>query len=127
MPFEPEEVPSTALPYFEDSTTETDVWVPYYSHGCTFGPELFSSIMMNMVHNPNINSTWLFRADILYDDGNMDEVTTSNRVPDTVQPVIRSIPHIPLKRSLVRRLIPRSERRDSPLNQTCTFHVMNES
>lgn len=130
MPFEPEGVPSTALPYFEDSTTETDVWVPYYSHGCTFGPELFSSIMMNMVHNPNLNSTWLFRADILYDDGNMDEATTtniSNGVPDTIEPVIRSIPCIPLKRTLVRQLIPRSERRDKPLNQTCTFHVMNES
>ncbi|KHO00974.1 tRNA (uracil-O(2)-)-methyltransferase [Metarhizium album ARSEF 1941] len=129
MPFKPDEMTPASLPYFEDSTTETDVWVPYYSHACTFGPDLFSSIMMNMVHNPNINSTWLFRADILFDDGNLDELTpanSSNDASDLVQPVVRQIPHIPLKRTLVRRLIPRSERRDKPLNQTCTFHTVNE-
>ncbi|TWU74655.1 tRNA(Ser) Um(44) 2'-O-methyltransferase [Metarhizium rileyi] len=88
--------------------------------------------MLNTIHNPNINSTWLFRADILYDDGDADKIRGTNDpndacVPEADQPIIREIPSLPLKRTLVRRLIPRSERRDNPLNQTCTFHAKNDS
>lgn len=128
MPFEPKEVPRTSLPFFEDSTAKPDVWVPYYSHGCTFGPDQFSSIMMNVIRNPNINSSWLFRADIVYDDTSEDSIATGLlNVPQPDQPIIRHVPNIPLQRALVRKLIPRSEKRDKPLNQTCTFHFSNES
>lgn len=127
MPFEPKEIPPGALPYFEDSTTVTDAWIPYYSHGCTFDPEIFSSIMMNMIRNPNLNTSWLFRADILYDNGSNDEgADATEQLHGTSQPRLRDIPTIPRQRALVRKLIPRSEKRDKPLDQTCTFHVANE-
>ncbi|KAK2589999.1 tRNA(Ser) Um(44) 2'-O-methyltransferase [Conoideocrella luteorostrata] len=151
MPFSPDQIPSSAAPYFEDVSSEHHAWLPCFSHGCTFNPELFCSIMMNMVRNPNLNSSWLFRADILYDDeaddeadndddddndddndgGNNQATTTTaidtRKLPEYDRPVLREIPKIPRQRTLVRRLIPRSEKRDKPMNQTCTFHRAQQS
>ena len=122
MPFEPEELPPSTPPLFED--TAGDAWLPLYRHGCTFGPDLFVEKMMNMVRNPNLNSSWLFRADILYDD---DEEPCCDGEAETApasaaQPVPRDVEGIPRRRTLVRKLIPRNDRRDQPMDQTCTFH-----
>ncbi|KAL3954939.1 hypothetical protein ACCO45_010502 [Purpureocillium lilacinum] len=95
MLFEPEELPPSTPPLFED--TAGDAWVPLYRHGCTFGPDLFVEKMMNMVRNPNLNSSWLFRADILYDD---DEEPCCDGEAETApasaaQPVPRDVKGIP--------------------------------
>ncbi|PHH90166.1 hypothetical protein CDD83_4359 [Cordyceps sp. RAO-2017] len=72
MHYEPEELPPDAPAALDDVTGDDDGgpanWRPLYRHGCTFGPDLFVDKMMNLVRNPNLNSNWLFRADILYDD-----------------------------------------------------------
>lgn len=134
MPFEPHELPASTPPFFQDVTSDhddDDVWVPFLSHGCTFNPEVFSSIMMNMIHNPNLNSTWLYRADILYDDEPQeDSADDSLPVPvisENDQPIRRNIANMKTQRTLVRKLIPRSEKRDMALNQTCTFHRAQDS
>lgn len=119
MPFEPEELPLATPPFFEDAAG--DVWVPLYRHGCTFGPDMFVDKMMNMVRNPNLNSSWLFRADIIYDDGQEAE-TCVGPSTSAARPVPRDVTGMPRQRTLVRKLIPRNERRDQPLDQTCTFH-----
>lgn len=130
MPFTPEALPTDALPFFDDAVSE-NVWVPLYQHDCAFGPQMFTDTMMNLILNPNLNSTWLFRADVLYDDGskepghpNNDEASTT--VKDT-KPIVHTLPKLPARRTIVRKLIPRNERRDQPLNQTCSFHSAQES
>ncbi|PFH59463.1 hypothetical protein XA68_12295 [Ophiocordyceps unilateralis] len=134
-PFKPDELPAGTPPGFDDETSSR-VWVPLYSHDCTFGPDLFVDKMMNLVRNPNLNSSWLFRADILYDrEGDQDEsnqggsdqdgcndANASDIANTHVRPLPRRIRAMPRQRSLVRRLIPRNRRRDAPLDQTCTFH-----
>lgn len=119
MPFEPFELPPGSPPCFQDLTPDAHdaCWVPQCRHACTFGPHLFVDRMMNLIRNPNINSTWLFRADILYDDG--DGVASP---PPSCAALARDIKDLPRQRTLVRKLIPRSERRDRALEQTCTFH-----
>lgn len=110
------------------------------------------SKMMNVIKNPNLNTSWLFRADILYDDsvqaqigptksniqigpadGNTQIGSDSNTQfgpaddtqigpADDTQPRVREIVNISRQRILVRTLVPRNALRDAPMNQTCTFH-----
>lgn len=130
MPFEPHEIPPSTSPYFQDVTSVDDVWVPIFSHGCSFNPEAFSRVMMNMIRNPNLNSTWLYRADILYDDAAESENSVDNTscsLPDDEKPIHRDISNMTRQRTLVRKLIPRSEKRDKPLNQTCAYHHAHDS
>lgn len=115
MPFEPDELPPQT-PSFQDSMG--DVWLPLYRHACSFAPDLFLDSMTNMVRNPNLNSSWLFRADILYDD----ELEPPSVESPAVCHLLRDVRHMQRHRTLVRRLIPRNRRRDAPLDQTCTFH-----
>ncbi|KAJ6444012.1 tRNA (uracil-O(2)-)-methyltransferase [Purpureocillium lavendulum] len=129
MRFEPEELPPSTPPLFDDTDTDTDTdaaghgWVPLYRHGCTFGPDIFVEKMMNMVRNPNLNSSWLFRADILYDDDD-DAAADDGATPSSgrTQPIPRDVKGMLRRRTLVRKLIPRNDRRDQPMEQTCTFH-----
>lgn len=182
MKFQPRELPLGSPPFFEDEANRT--WVPLYSHACSFGPDIFVDKMMNLIKNPNLNSSWLFRADILYDEakttGDTNTLSSSSSATDAdnltgnaaassntkpapvdagvgavadadanahaspdataeveapkhhetqlpsradseVRPITVQIRGMTLERTLVRRLIPRNERRDKPLEQTCAF------
>ncbi|KAG5994376.1 hypothetical protein E4U54_003121 [Claviceps lovelessii] len=135
MPFEPQQHPPSTLPFFQqvNPDNDKDVWVPFYSHGCTFNPEAFSRIMVNMIHNPNLNSTWLYRADILYDDAaesRGQDYSVGSQVDslsENDKPICRDIANMTRHRTLVRKLIPRSEKRDRPLNQTCAYHHAHDA
>src|ERR1700732_2103492 len=85
-------------------------WRPALAQQCDFQPAVFCSVMMNLIKNPNINSTHLFRADILYDSlGELDKqvcyvsapADTANALPRAV-----SIAGFSCRRTLVRLLIP---------------------
>ena len=117
MVFSPDEIARGSPPSFEDLSG--DVWVQMYRHDCSFGPDIFFDKMMNLIKNPNINSSWLFRADIIYDDQESAQVGHGD---DDTRPRVREIRDIVRQRILVRTLIPRNTRRDAPLHQTCTFH-----
>ncbi|RDA96290.1 hypothetical protein CP533_1643 [Ophiocordyceps camponoti-saundersi (nom. inval.)] len=121
--FQPDELPAGSSPGFEDETSSRG-WVPLYRHGCSFGRDIFVDKMMNLIRNPNLNSSWLFRADILYDDDEDDEDKCLRKtgLSALVRHIPRSIREMETQRTLVRTLIPRNQRRDKPLNQTCTFH-----
>ncbi|KAL6893392.1 hypothetical protein GGI43DRAFT_183809 [Trichoderma evansii] len=159
MVFQPQEIPLGSPPLVEEEDTANGVWVPIYSHACTFGPGVFEDKMMDLIKNPNLNSSWLFRADILYDEkkqARSSTITSSSdcgsatttvsaitnnsnssvgadadnqdsggvsRQPPVVSPIAVSIRGMALIRTLVRRLIPRNERRDKPLEQTCAFYA----
>ncbi|KAI3398607.1 hypothetical protein diail_8955 [Diaporthe ilicicola] len=94
-------------------------WTPLFKHEIRFEPAVFDQVMVNLIANPNINSTWLFRADIL-----MDQVTGSevSEVSFDNQPPVPSFLGLEERRRLVRRMIPRNELRDRPLEQTCVFY-----
>lgn len=117
MVFAPEKPPQGSGPAFHDATG--DVWEEIYRHACTFDPEVFMNKMLNIIKNPKLNTTWLFRADILYDDHVQLQI---GQADGKTQPRVREVMNISRQRVLVRTLVPSNSRRDMPMNQTCTFH-----
>ncbi|KAI5464320.1 hypothetical protein BGZ63DRAFT_150225 [Mariannaea sp. PMI_226] len=117
--FEPEELsPGFPAPFAD---LDGSRWKPMNRHACSFAPHHFETIMMNLIKNPNLNSKWLFRADIIYDDKQSDSDSPSK--DQDHRPLTRSIHGFTCSRTVVRRLIPRNTLRDAPLNQTCSFHT----
>ncbi|KAJ8123937.1 hypothetical protein ONZ43_g226 [Nemania bipapillata] len=80
--------------------------------------------MNNLILNPNINSSWLFRADILMEQ-DFSQVPNQDINADATdpKPIIIQFESFQLDKLLIRRLIPRNPLRDPPLDQTClTYH-----
>jgi tRNASer (uridine44-2'-O)-methyltransferase len=114
MKSEPKEFAQGAASLVQDAPGAS--WTPLYWCNCTFGPDIFSKVMTNFIHNPNLNSSWLFRADILVDQ---DPAQTFSLESTSNTPEIVHFRDFTLDRVLVRRLIPRNTLRDKPLDQTC--------
>ncbi|KAL2759012.1 hypothetical protein ACRALDRAFT_1028690 [Sodiomyces alcalophilus JCM 7366] len=132
MPFSPTAFGPDAEPLIHDVSGSK--WVPFLEHECSFNPDIFDQVMMNLVRNPNLNTPWLFRADILYDSR-----SEAVEVEATVEPSgdghgthhdeshTAAVPRVAefrdfeMERTLVRRMMPRNTRRDAPLDQTCIF------
>lgn len=96
-------------------------WTPLFKEECNFGPEIFGQVMLNLIKNPNHNSSWLFRADILLDRAGSE--VSECVVSDLDCPLqIPQFDGLDMTRLLVRRMIPRNELRDKPLEQTCVFY-----
>lgn len=120
----------------EDWATSPDL----VQSGLAFAPDVMHSLTNFLLGNPNINSSFLFRADILFDSAGIlktpaekERLFTSPRcespavapaVPEEkVEPApAPEIPRFELKRTVVRRLIPRNTNLDRPLEQTCHFY-----
>ncbi|KAM0249611.1 hypothetical protein ACHAP5_002737 [Fusarium lateritium] len=119
-PFEPEELPPGSPTVIRQRCGETS-WRPMCRHACTFGTQHFDEIMLNLVKNPNLNSKWLFRADVLYDDDSQNLPSEAAGTMDE-RPLIQDFEEFSCLRTIVRRLIPRNSLRDAPLNQTCSFY-----
>ena len=103
-------------------------WLAILQQPCAFPPEVFQDVTLNLIHNPNINSSVLFRADILYDSakhlGLNDESTTLEVYPIRHIPPQYIVPHdgfpaFTLKRTIVRRMVPRNPQLDQAIVQTC--------
>ncbi|KAI9659685.1 MAG: tRNA(Ser) Um(44) 2'-O-methyltransferase [Trizodia sp. TS-e1964] len=119
MPFTP--LPpdaSFATRITEDSPSKTE-WVPLLAHTCLFSADVFGDVMLNLIHNPNLNSSYLFRADTHYDDiGPSDTLEDNNTTPpDNIRNI--SIEGYERQRTIVRELIPRNPQLDKSLLQTC--------
>ncbi|KAJ2903714.1 tRNA(Ser) Um(44) 2'-O-methyltransferase [Zalerion maritima] len=116
----------------DPSTTEP--WAPMLQHECSFGPNSFVDAMMNLIRNPNINSSWLFRADILLARNNTEDedATATATARDLTgpegdakgktEPRIVDFTGFMREKTLIRKLIPRNEKRDKPLDQTCLIY-----
>ncbi|KAL1965193.1 hypothetical protein VTN77DRAFT_5947 [Rasamsonia byssochlamydoides] len=108
-----------------------------------FTPDIMYNLTTFLLGNPNVNSSHLFRADILFDSSGVLRTpqeterlfsssaarsdvavpVSASASPEQVQSVpAREIPDFELKRTVVRRLIPRNPRLDRPLDQTCHFY-----
>jgi tRNASer (uridine44-2'-O)-methyltransferase len=125
MGFEPEESAVDARPVVIQNTRydgDTATWRPLFRHSCAFGATAFDEVMVNLIQNPNINSSWLFRADILYDAPEPPPCTTPSEVEGSPCIPIPSFVGFELRRCIIRRLIPRNTLRDKPLDQTCLVY-----
>ncbi|KAL8661976.1 MAG: hypothetical protein Q9202_005102 [Teloschistes flavicans] len=102
-------------------------WRPILQHSCTFPPDVFEDVTLNLIQNPNINSSLLFRADVLYDSGKAPQ---SNQSADGSKQLSHEdllhysipqdgFPGFTLKQTIVRRMIPRNPQLDKPIAQTC--------
>ncbi|EGX90019.1 tRNA(Ser) Um(44) 2'-O-methyltransferase [Cordyceps militaris CM01] len=137
MAFAPEEFTPGTSPIIHElcsSGGDPPHWEPLYRQACDFGPEIFTQRMVTFIRNPNLNTTWLFRGDILFDDepgygedtehhGSLDMVGSF----DVAWPERRVVAGMTRTRTMVRKLIPRNQRRDDPMNQTCEFHRTSTS
>ncbi|KAI0118183.1 hypothetical protein GGR51DRAFT_498409 [Nemania sp. FL0031] len=98
-------------------------WTPLFQKACSFDRGDFFKVMNNLIRNPNINSSWLFRADILIEQDSTQllslDIETDTTSP---RPIIIQFEGFHLERLLVRRLIPRNPQRDPPLDQTCLVY-----
>ncbi|KUJ23248.1 DUF1613-domain-containing protein [Mollisia scopiformis] len=79
MVFTPESIPSGAVASLKDDSGK--LWTPLYNHKCSFPPEIFRQVMLNLIRNPNINSNHLFRADISFDQPYCEPFSNSSDLP----------------------------------------------
>ena len=109
-----------------------DGWLPVLQHSCEFNPRVFETISLNLIKNPNINSSLLFRADILYDSQH-DELTDVPLAQQECREALSTykigegnVPELPgfdVKRTILRRFIPRNPQLDKATLQTCLLLV----
>ncbi|EXJ86428.1 hypothetical protein A1O3_03379 [Capronia epimyces CBS 606.96] len=109
---------------------------PEYEQGCpTLTAHKFMQVSNLLLENPNLNSTHLFRADVLYDSAGvlktMDEKERqcqfSSCAPHDEEPVhvVGSAPifdNAILERKVLRKLIPRKPQLDRALEQWCFIY-----
>ncbi|KAI1779014.1 DUF1613-domain-containing protein [Hypoxylon cercidicola] len=112
MAFEADEIPDGSPSHIEDSSRAR--WAPLFRKSCGFDSQIFLKVMMNFIRNPNINSNWLFRADILVERDPTD--------PTVARPTVPHFQGMHLDKALVRKLIPRNTLRDEPLDQSCLVY-----
>ncbi|GAB7363215.1 hypothetical protein MBLNU230_g3497t1 [Neophaeotheca triangularis] len=113
------------------------VWLTALSSTCSFKADVFEDIMLNLIKNPNITSSHLFRADILYDSDHdsglprTSDSPSSHALVDSLKPEYRpanvDAPGYTTQRAIVRQLIPRNPQLDDPLVQTCLFLTKHEN
>ncbi|KAJ5367996.1 tRNA (uracil-O(2)-)-methyltransferase [Penicillium cataractarum] len=104
--------------------------------GLSFSPENFYETAVFLMANPNITSSHLFRADILFDSQGIlktpqqDEElagtsgATAPEIPETTvmaKPAAR-VTGFDLVRTVIRKMIPRNQNIDKPVVQTCHFY-----
>ena len=106
-----------------------EAWVPILLTTCDFPPDVFQTVCLNFIKNPNINSSLLFRADILYDS--LNDVSTVATSPEASQ--LQEALHLyhvrdgdfsgfEVKRTMIRMMVPRNPQLDKPIAQTC--HIL---
>ena len=111
-----------------------EIWIPILEHGCEFPPQVFVEVMLNLIKNPNINSSHLFRADILYDShgilASSDEENVQNNLIGTWKKhgiFNVDLADLKLERTIIRKLIPRNAQLDNSLVQTCHLFRSKET
>lgn len=100
-------------------------WLCILQQSCDFPTDVFESVSLNLVKNPNINSSLLFRADVLYDS--FDNELTDVSLPEKERTEALQgykiedgeLPGFEIKRTIIRRMVPRNPQLDKPIAQTC--------
>lgn len=96
-------------------------WTPMWHRACGFGPDQFDAVMQNLVRNPNLLSSWLFRADIVAETTQAAQGAASLESAPPFLPQFAGFERAD-EQTIVRRLVPRNTMRDKPMLQTCLFY-----
>ncbi|KAK5693040.1 tRNA(Ser) Um(44) 2'-O-methyltransferase [Elasticomyces elasticus] len=109
-----------------DITLPHELWMTVLDAHCTFPPDIFQEVMLNIVSNPNVTSSQLFRADIFHDSGEHEDGHDTakgllKQMKVEYRPIDYQLPGFERIRTIVRQLIPRNPQLDRPLVQTCHF------
>ncbi|KAK0343755.1 tRNA(Ser) Um(44) 2'-O-methyltransferase [Friedmanniomyces endolithicus] len=113
-----------------DINLPDELWMTVLDSPCTFPPDIYHGVMLNMITNPNITSSHLFRADIFFDTGVHDDSLDSGHdqpnkmlkhIKADYRPIDYELPGYTRTRTMVRQLVPRNPQLDRPLLQTCHF------
>ncbi|KAI4176888.1 MAG: hypothetical protein LQ343_000745 [Gyalolechia ehrenbergii] len=134
MPFESEDVTSQGTWDVFKGLIDGR-WLPTWQHPCTFSPNIFEDVILNLIQNPNVNSSLLFRADILYDSfvaswndgGAIGTDGTISKEQSKYSVHHEGFPGFCLMRTIVRRMIPRNPQLDKPITQTCQIFQSNHN
>ena len=120
-------VESNSSPTEQEYHLHDKRWILIQQRTCDFGPDLFEQVSHNLVKNPNINSSHLFRADILHDSLDAGNVTRECPLED-VRRMLRDyvlgddlVAGFEIKRTIIRLMVPRNPQLDRPIAQTCYF------
>ncbi|KAI6253583.1 hypothetical protein MCOR23_008427 [Pyricularia oryzae] len=105
-----------------DQSDDLLPWRPICHRPCEFGLVHFDYAMVNAVKNPNLLSSWLFRAEILSEIEH-DQAEVCPVQGESTLPRCPALQGFRLERAYLRQIIPRNTRRDSPMIQSCTFYV----
>lgn len=120
------------LRHYDDNNRDETPWKLILERPCSFPSQIFLETMQDMILNPNYNTSWVLRADILFDSHRPENVVEEpasysldgelSREPGTHI----SARHIEMRgfspaRKLVRKFVPRNPGRDKAANQTCIF------
>lgn len=133
------------------STTQDSSWLTspsYQQSSLSFNATAFHSVVDALLENPNLNSSHLFRADIIFDNTGIlktnqekeefcciehsskewdckEERSTANEEDDDKALPPLNFVGFELRRTVLRRLIPRKPQLDRPLLQTCHIYTTN--
>ncbi|KAK3074688.1 tRNA(Ser) Um(44) 2'-O-methyltransferase [Teratosphaeriaceae sp. CCFEE 6253] len=110
-----------------DISLPGELWMTVLDSPCTFPPDAYHEVMLNMIKNPNLTSSQLFRADLFYDSGEHPDHDSKldrgllRHIKAEYQPIDHGLLGYESKRTIVRQLVPRNPRLDRPMVQTCHF------
>ncbi|KAH0846906.1 tRNA (uracil-O(2)-)-methyltransferase [Fonsecaea pedrosoi] len=120
---------------------------PEYSESCSLSADRFQQVTDLLLENPNLNSTHLFRADILYDSAHRLKTVSEKekfcqhpgrgpsdedeeQAADEDDPERTSSAPVfegaTLQRKVLRKLIPRKPQLDRPLDQWCYIYSLDQ-
>ena len=111
-----------------------ELWESVMGTPCLFGPQIFMDVVTNIIKNPNITSTYVFRADVLWDSLNhaVAENPEGELFDSFIQymkveyrPIWVTFPGYQWRRTLVVKQIPRNPQLDKALVETC--HVFHQT
>ena len=103
-------------------------WITMYQSVCDFDAEGFFKVVHHLIRNPNITSSNLFRADILYDSDNTENVDIAlpglspKQLKDQCPNLRHSLSQDNLQRHVIRRFVPRNDALDKPVNQSIYYY-----
>lgn len=134
--FDPEDLSKSSTQF----CLPNEIWMSILSHPCSFPGPVFLNVVDNLIRNPNISSSHLFRAEIFYDSDNdtsiidLPNLSGSNRTDEELfSPYVKNLRSICRprgtqvpdeylwRRTSVRRLVPRNPQLDRDLVQTVHY------
>ncbi|KAK9465103.1 hypothetical protein V1512DRAFT_266677 [Lipomyces arxii] len=134
LSFEPEPFSLESVIGPSTSGFQSQSWVPVLQLlGCEFKTEEhFGAAMLNLILHPNINSSSIMRADILYDSGSENKLDLEDyeAYKAKEQIVFSELTGLNIlkasscreKRRIVRDIIPRNPDKDLSMRQTCMMY-----